>query len=160
MAPQGRWLLSTRLESSARRCATVWTTTGRSPKLPFVSFILQPFPGQYHYPPELSQLHVKGQRLIKSKQRRKVTGPVAKQNSARRFSAPVFPTLERVKKWGDGWCRRHWGNYILIRVAEDLNCDTLFSSTWKGTCPLFFFPFAPSKSLGGAAVWRRRAICS
>lgn len=50
------------------------------------------------------------------------------------------------REWGDGGCRWHRGNYILIPAAEDLNCDTLFSSTWKGTCPLFFFPFAPAKS--------------
>lgn len=74
---------------------------------------------------------------------------------ARSFSGPVFPTLQRVKKrkkkkkereWDDGGCRWHRGNYILIPAAEDLNCDTLFSSTWKGTCPLFFFPSAPAKS--------------
>lgn len=38
-----------------------------------------------------------------------------------------------------------WGNYILIQVTEDLNCDTAFSFILKGTCLRFSF-FVPLNS--------------
>lgn len=37
------------------------------------------------------------------------------------------------------------GNYILIQVTQDLNCDTAFSFILKGTCLCFSF-FVPLNS--------------